>query len=385
VPTGQHAESPLKTLLVTNDFPPRVGGVNHYTAELMRRFPPGEVTVFAADWPGAELFDASYPHPVVRWETRSMYPTAGVREQVLDLVLGDRPDIVLFGAAAPLALMGRMLERRAGVPYAAFTHGVELWAGQVPVTRRLLTQVARRAALVTCVSQWAATELRGVVGPRPRIELLPPGIDPHRYHPGVSDAAVRERHGLDEHPLICCVSRLTLRKGQDKVIRALPWILREIPETRFLIVGTGPDVERLQNLAVRKRVADRVIFAGEVLSDVIPQYFRAGDVFAMPCRSRKLGLEVEAFGTVFSEAAAVGRPTVAGDSGGAPEAVVHGETGLVVDGNEVDEVAEAILELLGDPEKAAKLGAAGADRVHRDFTWDALSMRLRGLLIDALR
>jgi phosphatidylinositol alpha-1,6-mannosyltransferase len=314
-----------------------------------------------------------------------MYPTAGVREQVLELVRNDPPDIVLFGAAAPLALMGRMLERRTGVPYAAFTHGVELWAGQMPVTRRLLTQVARRAALVTCVSQWAATELRRMVGPRPRIELLPPGIDPRRYHPGVADAAVRERHGLDEHPVVCCVSRLTLRKGQDKVIRALPWILREIPETRFLVVGTGPDLERLQSLAVRKRVADRVIFAGEVLPDVAPQYFRAGDVFAMPCRSRKLGLEVEAFGTVFNEAAAVGRPSVAGDSGGAPEAVVHGETGLVVDGNEVDEVAEAILELLGDPEKAAKLGAAGADRVHRDLTWDALSVRLRGLLIDALR
>jgi phosphatidylinositol alpha-1,6-mannosyltransferase len=169
------------------------------------------------------------------------------------------------------------------------------------------------------------------------------------------------------------------------VIRALPWILREIPDARFLVVGTGPDLERLQSLAVRKKVADRVVFAGEVPSDVLPRYFRAGDVFAMPCRTRKLGLEVEAFGTVFIQASAVGRPTLAGDSGGAPEAVVHGETGLVVDGHEVDEVAEAVLELLGDPEKAAKLGTAGADRVHRDFTWDAVSARLRGLLIDALQ
>jgi phosphatidylinositol alpha-1,6-mannosyltransferase len=180
------------------------------------------------------------------------------------------------------------------------------------------------------------------------------------------------------------VSRLTLRKGQDKVIRALPWILREIPEARFLVVGTGPDLERLQSLAVRKKVADRVIFAGEVSGDVLPEYFRAGDVFAMPCRTRKLGLEVEAFGAVFLQASAVARPAIAGDSGGAPEAVIHGETGLVVDGNEVDEVAEAALELLGEPEKAAKLGAAGADRVHRDLTWEALSARLRGLLIDAL-
>jgi phosphatidylinositol alpha-1,6-mannosyltransferase len=374
----------LKTLLVTNDFPPKVGGVNHYTAELTRRFPAGEVIVFAPIWPGAEEFDVSFPHPVVRWGTRSMYPTASVKERVIELIKSERPDIVLFGAAAPLAYMGAAVERRTGVPYASFTHGVELWAGQVPVTRGLLTRLARKAVLLTCVSEWAANELRQMVGPGPRIELLPPGIDRERYHPGVSDAAVREEHGLDDHPVICCVSRLTLRKGQDKIIRALPWILREIPEARFLVVGTGPDLERLQSLAIRKKVADRVIFAGEVPGQVLPEYFKAGDVFAMPCRTRKLGLEVEAFGAVFLQASAVGRPNVAGDSGGAPEAVIHGETGLVVDGSEVDEVAEAILELLGDPEKAAKMGAAGADRVHRELTWDAVSARLRGLLIDAL-
>lgn len=374
----------MKTLVVTNDFPPRVGGANGYVAELMRRFPPGEVTVFASDWPGAAAFDHRYPQQVVRWPLRTMYPTAAVRDRVEELVHQGRPDIVLFGAAAPLALMGKALGRRTGVPYATFTHGVEVWAGQVPVTRALLGSVARGSALVMGVSQWAVDQLRQVVGPEPRIELLPPGIDRTHFHPGVPDAAVRERHGLDGHPLISCVARLTLRKGQDKVIRALPWIAREFPDIRFLVVGSGPDEERLRGLAHRKKVADRVIFAGEVPFEVLPQYFRAGDVFAMPCRTRKLGLEVEAFGLAFLEASAVGRPCVAGDSGGAPEAVVHGETGVVVDGNEVDEVAEAVVELLGDPERAVKMGATGADRVRRDFTWEALSSRLRGLLIDAL-
>jgi phosphatidyl-myo-inositol dimannoside synthase len=227
-------------------------------------------------------------------------------------------------------------------------------------------------------------QLRGVVGQDVPIELVPPGIDPAHFHTEVSDAEVRRRHGLDGHPVICCVARLTLRKGQDKIIRALPWLAREHPDVRFLVVGTGPDRERLEGLAFRKRVAERVVFAGEVSHDVLPQYFRAGDVFAMPCRTRKLGLEVEGFGLAFLEASAVGRPAVAGDSGGAPEAVIHGETGLVVDGGEVDEVAEAIGGLLGDPQRAAKLGAAGADRVHRDFTWAALSARLRGLLVQTL-
>jgi phosphatidylinositol alpha-1,6-mannosyltransferase len=374
----------MKVLVVTNDFPPRVGGVNGYVAELMRRFPRGDVTVLAADWPDAAAFDARYPQQVVRWPARGIYPTAPVRDRVEELVRESGADMVLFGAAAPLALMGRSIQKRTGVPYATFTHGVEVWAGQVPVTRGLLGSVTRGAALTMGVSEWAVQQLRQVVGPDPWIELMPPGIDRTRFHPGVPEAEVRGRHGLDDHPVISCVARLTLRKGQDKVIRAMPWILREVPDARFLVVGSGPDRERLESLAHRKKVADRVVFVGEVPYDVLPQYFRASDVFAMPCRTRKLGLEVEAFGLAFIEASAVGRPCVAGDSGCAPEAVLHGETGLVVDGNEVDEVAEAILELLGDPDKAVKLGARGADRVHRDFTWEALSARLRGLLVDAL-
>jgi phosphatidylinositol alpha-1,6-mannosyltransferase len=374
----------MKLLVVTNDFPPRVGGINHYVSELMRRFPPGEVTVFASTWPGADPFDAEYPHPVIRWPGRSMYPTAPVRDRVEELVRQTRADVVLFGAAVPLAMMGRSIHRRLGVPYVSFTHGVEVWAGQVPGTRALLSSIARNALLLMGVSEWTIDLLRAVVGDEPRIELVPPGIDPTHFHPDVPDDAVRRRHGLDGHPVICCVARLTLRKGQDKIIRALPWIAREFPDVRFLVVGTGPDRERLEGLAYRKRVTDRVVFAGEVPYEVLPRYFRAGDVFAMPCRTRKLGLEVEGFGLAFIEAAAVGRPAIAGDSGGAPEAVVHGETGLVVDGGEVDEVAEVVVELLADPEKATKLGAAGADRVHRDFTWEALSSRLRGLLLDAI-
>src|SRR6266511_1943260 len=140
----------MKVLVVTNDFPPKVGGINNYVAQLFRRFPPGEVTVFASDWPGAEAHDASFPQKVVRWSSDSMYPTPVVVERAADLVRRERADVVLFGAAAPLALMGGSLERRTGVPFAAFTHGVEIWAAQVPVTRRLLSAVAGKATLLTC-------------------------------------------------------------------------------------------------------------------------------------------------------------------------------------------------------------------------------------------
>ncbi len=375
----------MKLLVVTNDFPPRVGGVNYYVAHLVGRFPRGEVTVLAPDWPGAEAFDHSFPHRVVRWAGRSLYPTPAARQRVEDLVREERPDLLLFGASAPLALMGRPLLRRTGVPYATFTHGVEIWLAQLPVATALLRHMAREAALVTCVSHWQADLLRRAVGPGPRIELLPPGIEAGTFHPGVSDSLVRARHDLGDAPVIGCVSRLTLRKGQDMVIRALPAVADEVPGVRFLVVGSGRDYGRLRALARRKRVEDRVVFAGEIPYDQLPAYFRAGDVFAMPCRTRKWGLEVEAYGGVYLQAAAVGRPSVAGDSGGAPEAVLDGETGVVVDGTKPESVAEGLIALLRDPDRAAKLGARGADRVRRELTWDALSARLRGVLIDALR
>lgn len=374
----------MKVLVVTNDFPPKVGGVNYYVAHLMARFPSGEVTVFAPDWPGAEGFDATFPHPVHRWPEQSMYPTPAVRRRLDELVSEVRPDILLFGAAVPLALLGRHVRRTTGIPFAAFTHGVEIWNAKLPVATRFLKILGDQAALLTCVSRWQAEILRKAIGDGPRIEMLPPGIDAERFHPAVSELEVRERHGLDADPVVCCVSRLVLRKGQDQVIRALPAVAAEFPDVRFLVVGSGPDYGRLRALAARKRVEDRVVFAGEVPYEDLPMYFRAGDVFAMPNRSRKWGLEVEAFGAVFLQAAAVGRPSVAGDSGGAPEAVFDGETGVIVDGTDTASVAHGILTLLGDRERAEKMGALGADRVHRDLTWEALSRRLRGLLVDAL-
>ena len=370
----------MNVLVVTNDFPPRVGGVNGYVAELMRRFPPGDVTVLAADWPGAASFDTRYPQRVVRWPARGMYPTAPVRDRVEELVRETRADIVLFGAAAPLALMGRAIQKRTGVPYATFTHGVEVWAGQFPVTRGLLGSVTRGAALTMAVSEWAMQQLRQVVGPEPWIELVPPGVDQTWFHPGVPDAEVRARHGLDGDPVVSCVARLTLRKGQDKVIRAMPWILREIPEARFLVVGSGPDRDRLEGLANRKRVADRVVFAGEVPYEVLPQYFRAGDVFAMPCRTRRGGMDVEGLGIVYLEASATGLPVVAGDSGGAPEAVVEGETGWVVPGRSVTAVAARVSALLADPAAARAAGKKGRAWVEREWRWDGLADRLGRLL-----
>ena len=370
----------MKILVVTNDFPPRVGGINYYVDQIMRRFPSGDVTILAPSWPGGEAFDSTYPHHVVRVTSRVMLPTPAVRRRLADLVQRERADVVLFGAAVPLARLGPPVQHATGVPFGMFTHGVEVAVTRVPVARRSFAQLARQALLVTAVSEWSREQLDKAWHPDAPIELLPSGIDDGAFHPGISDRGIRERHDLGERPVIACVSRLVPRKGIDQVVRAIPQLLPEFPDLACLVVGGGHDRWRLGLLARRHGVAEHVVFTGRVPYEDLPAHFRAGNVFAAPCRSRFFGLEAEALGAVYLQAAAVGRPAIAGRSGGTNDAVRHGETGLVVDGRDVAAVAGAILELLRDPGAAHRLGAAGAAWVHRDLTWSVIAERLRQLL-----
>lgn len=370
----------LRVLVVTNDFPPRVGGINDYVAQLVRRLAPGAVTVFASTWPGAAAFDATFPQRVVRWPARTLLPTPAVLAALSELVRRDRPDIVVFGAALPLAYLGEPLQRRFGVPYAAFTHGLELAATRVPGLRAFLRRLGRSAALLTTVSHFVRERLVPFVGPRTRLEMLPSGVDVSAFHPSVASDEVRARHSLGEGPIVCCVSRLVPRKGQDQLIRVLPRLQREWPSVRLLIVGRGSDEPRLKRLVHTHGMVEHVAFAGEVPYAELPAYFRVGDVFAMPCRTRFAGLETEGLGAVYLQAAAVGRPCVGGLAGGAPEAVRDGETGVVVDGANLDAIASAVGGLLRQPARARAMGRAGADWVHGELTWDHMAERLRTLL-----
>jgi phosphatidylinositol alpha-1,6-mannosyltransferase len=368
---------PVNVFVVTNDFPPRIGGINYYVDQMMRRFPPGSVTIFSSRFAGWEAFDRDYPHDVIRLETGMMLPSPGVRRRLHRELRARKPDVVVFGATWPLAHMGPAIKRKLGIPYAGFTHGLELTGTLVP---GLLRHIGRDAALLTAVSIWAQKALERSFGWQGRMELLPSGIDTDDFRPDVSDAVVRERHALGIAPVICCVSRLVARKGQDMLIRALPAVARAVPDVRLLIVGSGPYEGALRKLADRAEVTDRVVFAGAVPYTELPAYFRAGDVFAMPCRLRWFGFDVEALGAVFLQAAAVGRPVIAGDSGGAPEAVIPGRTGLVVDPTRPEPLAEGITALLLDRARAEAMGKAGADWVHREWTWEKMAARLDGFL-----
>jgi phosphatidylinositol alpha-1,6-mannosyltransferase len=367
----------VNVFVVTNDFPPRIGGINYYVDQMMRRFPPGSVTIFSSRYQGWEAFDRDYPHEVIRLDTEMMLPTPDVRRRLHDELRSRKPDVVAFGATWPLGHMGPAIRRKLGIPYVGFTHGLELTGTLVP---GLLRHIGRDAAMLTAVSEWARKALGKSFGWEGRMELLPSGIDTDEFRPDVSDAVVRERHALGSAPVVCCVSRLVARKGQDMLIRALPAVAHSIPDVRLLIVGSGPYDAALKKLAAETRVTDRVVFSGAAPYAELPAYFRAGDVFAMPCRLRWFGFDVEALGAVFLQGAAVGRPVIAGDSGGAPEAVIPGKTGLVVDPTRPEPLAEAIISLLADRTRAQAMGKAGAEWVHREWTWGRMASRLDGFL-----
>lgn len=375
----------MHVLFVTNDLPPRVGGIQYYVDQFARGLVDAgdQVTMYGSTSPGWQDWDADAPYVVIRESTSILLPTPQVLRHVLAIIERRRPDIVVFGAAFPLGLMGPAMTRRTGVRYVAFTHGLEVSAVRAPGGSALLRRIGRDAAAVTFVSNWCRGLLQPAFGPGPRYELLPPAVDP-AFHPGVDGSHVRARHGFGDDPVVVCVSRLVERKGQDQLIRALPELRRRVPGAQLLLVGGGPFRDQLSSLADQLGVDRWVTIAGQVDDDELAAHYAAGDVFAMPCRERRGGLEVEAFGIVFIQAQAIGRPVVAGDIGGVPDALDPGRTGLLVDGTSTAQVTDAVTSLLGDPERATRMGADAAEFVADGFTWDERTRELQRLLRDVV-
>lgn len=369
----------MKVLVVTNDFPPRPGGIQQYVHALVSRLPAGEAVVYAPAWKGAATFDREQGFPVIRHPTALMLPVASVRRRALEIARSEGCDTVWFGAAAPLGLLARPLRAGGVRRVVGSTHGHETGWAMLPGARQVLRGIGGQADVITYVSDYTRRRLGGVFG-RARLEKVPPGVDVDVFSPDVDGSRVRGTHRLTDRRVVVCVSRLMPRKGQDMLIRTLPEVRRRVPDAALLIVGGGRDMPRLQRLAVDAGCAEHIRFAGSVPWQELPAHFAAGDVFAMPSRTRFGGLDVEALGIVYLEAAAVGLPVVAGRSGGAPEAVKPGETGLIVDGTDATQVAAAVGELLADDVRATAMGAAGRAWVERDWQWDVIATRFRALL-----
>jgi phosphatidylinositol alpha-1,6-mannosyltransferase len=369
-----------RTLIVTNDFPPRQGGIQSFVHALATRLPTGTVTVYAPAWKGAAEFDTQQPFPVIRHPTSLMLPVPGVARRAAAIAREHGCDSVLFGAAAPLGLITPAL-RKAGVTRAvALTHGHEAGWATLPGARTVLRRIGDEVDVVTYLGEYTRVRLARALSPAAagRMVRLAPGVDVTFFRPGAGGAAVRERLGLTSRPVVACVSRMVPRKGQDTLIKAWPAVRAQVSGAVLLLVGDGPYAPALKRLAHRLSVSDDVVFTGPVPWPELPSYYDAANVFAMPCRTRRAGLDVEGLGIVYLEASATGLPVIGGDSGGAPDAILAGESGYVV--NDVPGAATRIIELLHDPARAKAMGDKGLAWVDREWREELPAARLATIL-----
>jgi phosphatidylinositol alpha-1,6-mannosyltransferase len=374
-----------RTLIVTNDFPPRRGGIQSFVHELALRLDPDQLTVYAPKWDGDAAFDAAQPFEVIRHPTSLMIGGPRVRRRAAELARSRKAEVVIFGASAPLGLITPVL-RKAGVRRAiAITHGHEAGWAALPVARQLLRRIGNETDVMTYLGEYFRVRVAGALSPRAaaRMARLHPGVDPGTFHPDrAARQVIRDRHGLGDRPVVVCVSRLVARKGQDTLLRAWPAVIEKIPDAVLFIVGRGPYAKALRQQAEQAGVTGSVVFTGPVPQDELPAHYAAGDVFSMPCRTRRGGLDVEGLGIVYLEASATGLPVVGGDSGGAPDAILEGETGYVVGGRDVTALSDRLIALLQDPAGAKAMGEKGRAWVERDWNWDVIASRLR-TIIDA--
>jgi phosphatidylinositol alpha-1,6-mannosyltransferase len=369
-------------LLVTNDFPPKIGGIQSYLWELWKRMPPTEVTVLTASHRGAEVFDRAQPFRIVRTREPVLLPTGLMVRRVRRLAQEVGAKVVVLDPVLPLGLIGPRL----GLPYAVVLHGTEITVpGRLPVSRPLLAKVLSGATLVIAAGGYPEREARLAVRKKaafPTVVQVPPGVDTSRFRPlaAIDKAAARARLGLPPGgPLVVSVSRLVPRKGMDTLIRAAAALAPDHPDLTVAISGAGRDLPRLRHL-VRSTGAP-VQLVGRVSDLDLPSLYGCADVFAMCCRRRWAGLEQEGFGIVFLEAAACGVPSVAGDSGGAAEAVDDGRSGFVVaHPDDHKAVARVLGRLLDDAGLASEQGQAARTRAESDFDYDGLSERLSAAL-----
>lgn len=372
-----------RTLVVTNDFPTRRGGIEAFVLSLCERLPSDRVVVYTASMPGDREFDAGLPFPVIRDPTSMLLPTPAVAKRTRRVLREYGCDSVLFGAAAPLGLLARKLRDEGARRIAGLTHGHETWWSRAPGARRALRRIGDTCDHLTYVSEYCRREISTALSDSSAGSMvrLAPGVDAERFRPGVGGADVRQRLGIRaDQPVLMSVSRLVPRKGQDMLIAAMPEIKRRVPDSMLVLVGDGPYRKRLERMSADSGAGDRILFIGSVPWHEAPQWFDAADVFAGPSRTRLGGLEPEALGIVFLEAQAAGSPVIVGNSGGAPETVRHGETGYVVEPRNVDEIAARAVEVLSDLDKARDLGLKGRAWVSEDWTWETSVETLRRIL-----
>ena len=373
------------TLFITNDFGPRAGGIETFVHGLIERLPKGSVIVYTSAQANAQTFDAEwllkYGVEVIRDRSKILLPTPRVIKACQKLISNRKLSKVAFGAAAPLAMMARAMRSAGAQKVVALTHGHEVWWAKVPPFSFAIRYMGKNIDVITYLGDYTRGEISKALSEADASKLvqIAPGIDVDHFIP-TDSSNLRAELGLTDKSVIISVGRLVHRKGQDKLISALPEIKTSVPNVHLVLVGVGPHQDYLEKLALKLNVSDCVTFIGRINYAELPKYICLGDIFAMPSRSRFFGLEVEGLGIVYLEASACGLPVVGGKSGGAPDAVLVGETGMVVDGTNSSEIADACIELLNNPELCALMGANGRAWIIENWRWEIWATRYAALL-----
>lgn len=378
-----------RSLFITQDFPPRVGGFQSYYWGLIRTLDPEDVVILASDHPGARSFDATHPYRVVRHPHSILLPTPALLRSAERLIAEHDLRLVQLGQTLPNGLLGPALKRRTGLPYLVLLAGAELTLpAALPGSGAAVRHVLGRAALLLTVSGYTAAAAERVVAGRVPVAVLRPALDldePDRVG-AASSASTAAQTARSGGPLVVCVGRLVPRKGQDRLIDALALLVPRYPGLRLALVGSGRLAAALRGRARRLGVEDRVHLLGALPHSQVAEWLAAADVFASPCRVRWGGLEVEGFGIVFAEAAAAGLPVLAGRSGGAPEAVADGDTGIVIDGSSASEVAAGLDRILRlNPAGRQRMGERGRVLARGRHAPAVVGRRYRELLWRAAR
>ena len=384
----------ITTLVVTNDFGPRSGGIETFIHGLLaqasknqqrnfvvltsRQDPQGEVITFDQKmWEENRI-------KVIRDTAKVLLPTRRLAKAATDLFVAHKCENVIFGASAPLGLLAKSLRKAGAKHIVALTHGHEVWWARMPLFSAALRRIGAQADQRTYLGEFTRGAVANVLLREDHSKLvhLPPGVDLTRFTPGIKSVELQKKWGIVDAPVIVSIGRLVARKGSDQLIKAMPEVLQQFPKSKLLLVGTGNYQKRLEKLVRNLKVQDSVIFAGRVEHELLPDYYRLGDIFAAPCRSRYGGLEVEGLGIVYLEASACGVPVIAGKSGGAPDAVLDGKTGLLVNGRDHREVGAAVIKLLSDQPLRQKMGADGRVWMEQLWSWEGIGARFEEIISD---
>ena len=376
--------SKRRILLVTNDLGPRAGGIETFILGLLAQLNGEDIAIYASSQDGDLEFDLElkkkYSVEVIRDKTKVLLPSPRVTREVIKVMKQFDSEIIWFGAAAPLAWMSPRLRKAGAKKIVALTHGHEVWWAKLFPFNLAMRRIGNSVDVITYLGEYTKNAMAKALGGRVRLVQIAPGIDVEHFKPVAKSSSLIEKYGLQENLVIMCVGRLVHRKGQDKLIEAMPSILKSNPNAILVLIGAGPRAKKLEALVAKYKIYSNVLFLGRVSYEELPEHLAMADLFIMPSRSRLFGLEVEGLGIVYLEASSCGLPVIAGESGGAPDAVRVGETGFLVDGTNPNAIAEVVSGALSDLPRLRKMGDNGRKWTVENWSWSIWGEKFAELL-----